>query len=40
MINKGWTLLQIDESDIYYLFDLLSEKEQEEMVFIDQIPGF
>jgi hypothetical protein len=42
LFNKGWTLNQIDESDIFFLFELFNEEEEkpEQVVFIDQIPGF
>ena len=40
IIQKGWTLNQIDESDIFFLFDLFSEEEekQEAIVYADQVP--
>jgi hypothetical protein len=39
-VKKGWALSQIDESDIYFLLDLLYEEaeQQEQVVPIDQIP--
>lgn len=40
LIKGGWTLNQIDESDIFFLFDLYSEEEStpEEIVYADQVP--
>lgn len=41
LINqKGWTLNQIDESDIFFLFDLFSvdEEKKEKIVYADQVP--
>jgi hypothetical protein len=40
LLKDGWTLNQIDESDIFYLFELLStddEKKQEVVTYADQV---
>lgn len=39
-MNKGWPLSQIDESDIFFLFDLYTEEEekQETIVYADDVP--
>lgn len=41
-VEKRWSLKQIDEADIFFLFDLLygSEKvqEKEEIVYAEQVP--
>jgi hypothetical protein len=40
LMKQGWTLNQIDESDIFFLFDLYSEDEQapKTIVYADQVP--
>jgi hypothetical protein len=38
-MKQGWTLNQIDESDIFFLFDLYSENEQQKkVVYADEVP--
>lgn len=38
LVKQGWSLTQIDESDIFFLFDLLSEDEEDEvLVYADQV---
>jgi hypothetical protein len=37
LIAKGWKLNQIDESDIFFLFDLLFGEEEDQLVHIDEI---
>jgi hypothetical protein len=39
LFKKGWTLNQIDESDIFFLFDLFFEEEKQEAItYADQVP--
>lgn len=38
LIKSGWTLNQIDEADIFFLFDLYSEEKQETVVYADDVP--
>lgn len=38
-MKQGWTLNQIDESDIFFLFDLYSDNEQKKtIVYADEVP--
>lgn len=42
LIKSGWALNEIEQSDFFFLLDLLygeDQDEQEEVVFIDEIPG-
>jgi hypothetical protein len=42
LLNKGWALSQIDEADIFFLFDVLfgdEENQEDQVVYIDQVPG-
>lgn len=41
LIKKGWKLNQIDEADIFFLYDLLGEEDEEvkqEIIYADQVP--
>jgi hypothetical protein len=40
LMKKGWSLNQIDESDIFFLFDLFSEDTEapENIVYADDVP--
>ncbi|MCM3411226.1 hypothetical protein M3676_14750 [Metabacillus litoralis] len=37
-IKRGWTLNEIDESDIFFLYELLGEDEKQEIKYADQVP--
>jgi hypothetical protein len=38
LFDKGWTLSQIDEMDIFYYFKMISYKNNvEETAYIDQV---